>query len=54
VINAGINGELSSEGLIRLEALLDLHKPQLLLLCHGANDILQKRDLTKMADNLEA
>ena len=54
VINAGINGELSSAGLLRLENLLDTYNPQLLLLCHGANDILQKRDLDKMADNLSA
>ena len=54
VINAGINGELSAAGLLRLEQLLERHDPQLLLLCHGANDILQKRDLNKMADNLSA
>lgn len=54
VINEGINGELSAEGLLRLESLLDLHKPQLLLLCHGANDMLQKLNLSKMADNLKA
>jgi len=53
VINAGVNGELSRKGLARLEGLLELHKPQLLLLCHGANDMLQKRDLKLMADNLE-
>jgi len=53
VINAGVNGELSSDGLNRLESLLDKHHPQLLLLCHGANDMLQKRDLTLMASNLE-
>lgn len=53
VINAGVNGELSRRGLARLEALLELHKPQLLLLCHGANDMLQKRDLNIMADNLK-
>ena len=54
VINAGINGELSRAGLLRLDKLLDVHNPQLLLLCHGANDILQKHDLNKMADNLRA
>ncbi|MFT7052725.1 MAG: acyl-CoA thioesterase-1 [Psychromonas sp.] len=53
VINAGVNGELSRTGLARLEALLELHKPQLLLLCHGANDMLQKRDLKLMAGNLK-
>lgn len=54
VINAGVNGELSRDGRLRLENLLDTHKPQLLLLCHGANDILQQRDLNIMADNLRA
>ncbi len=54
VINKGINGELSSEGLLRLENLLDHYQPQLLLLCHGANDMLQKSDLDKMAENLRA
>jgi acyl-CoA thioesterase-1 len=53
VINAGISGEFSDRGLARLEALLDLHKPQLLLLCHGANDMIQKRDLALMAGNLK-
>jgi acyl-CoA thioesterase-1 len=53
VINAGVNGELSSTGLARLEKLLDRYNPQLLLLCHGANDLLQKSDLDKMADNLK-
>jgi acyl-CoA thioesterase I len=50
---AGVNGELSHKGLARLETLLELHKPQLLLLCHGANDMLQKHDLNIMADNLK-
>jgi acyl-CoA thioesterase-1 len=54
VINAGINGEVSIEGLKRLEDLLDQHQPQLLLICHGANDMLQKRNLQKMSSNLEA
>tara|TARA_R110001583_G_scaffold28426_3_gene100903 strand:- start:17735 stop:18337 length:603 start_codon:yes stop_codon:yes gene_type:complete len=54
VINEGISGELSSEGLKRLEKLLDTHNPELLLLCHGANDMLKKRNLDNMANNLEA
>ena len=54
VINEGVNGELSTAGVLRLKKLLDKYDPQLLLLCHGGNDILQKRDLNKMADNLSA
>jgi lysophospholipase L1-like esterase len=52
VINAGINGEISEHGLNRLPALLDQHSPDLLILCHGGNDILQKRDLNRMGENV--
>lgn len=54
VINEGINGELSYQGLLRLESLLDKHQPKLLLLCHGANDLLQNLQRDKMAENLRA
>jgi len=54
VINAGIPGELSVQGLARLPALLDKYQPRLLILCHGGNDILRKRDLDQMAVNLSA
>ncbi len=52
MINAGINGEISEEGLNRLPALLEQHSPDLLILCHGGNDILQKRDLNIMGENV--
>lgn len=52
VINAGISGEESTHGLKRLPALLETHRPHLLILCHGGNDILRKRDLNRMAANL--
>jgi len=53
VINAGINGELSSEGLIRLPKLLE-NKPDLVILCHGGNDILQKLPSQELKNNLLA
>jgi len=54
VINAGISGEESSEGRARLESLLDQHRPQLLILCHGGNDLLRKRPVVELESNLRA
>jgi lysophospholipase L1-like esterase len=52
VVNAGIPGELSAEGAARLPELLEREKPALLLLCHGGNDLLQKQDTGRLAENL--
>ncbi len=52
VVNAGVSGELSAQGLARLPGLLDAHRPDLLILIHGGNDILRKKSLEQAADNL--
>lgn len=54
VINAGLAGELSAEGRERLPALLDHYQPALLLLCHGGNDLLQKKPEMVTDENLRA
>ncbi|WP_020210886.1 arylesterase [Gilvimarinus chinensis] len=54
VVNRGIPGEVSAEGLARLPAVLDEIQPSLLLLCHGGNDILRSLDMTAMHNNLQA
>ena len=54
VINAGVPGELSEQGLKRLPALLEEHQPDLLILCHGGNDLLRKKDLAQMGANIRA
>lgn len=53
VVNAGISGELSTDGASRLPALLDSHKPRLLLIMHGGNDLLQNRDEQQLKSNLQ-
>jgi len=52
VINAGISGEVSASGLKRLPKLLKQHKPELVIICHGGNDILRKYDLQKTKNNI--
>jgi acyl-CoA thioesterase-1 len=52
VVNAGVPGEVSALGVQRLTELLDRERPALLILCHGANDLLRRQDQQQMADNL--
>ncbi|WP_024955407.1 GDSL-type esterase/lipase family protein [Sulfurospirillum arcachonense] len=52
VINAGVNGEMSNAGLKRLPTLLEKYKPQILIICHGGNDILRKKSLLKAKENI--
>ncbi len=61
VINAGVSGELSAEGLRRLPSLLTQHRPNLVILCHGGNDLLRstgrgsaKNNVTQMIDLIKA
>jgi lysophospholipase L1-like esterase len=54
VINAGISGELSGEGRSRLVELLDRHRPDLMILCHGGNDLLRRTGEENAAANLKA
>jgi lysophospholipase L1-like esterase len=53
VINAGIPGEISQKGLTRLPSLIAEHQPELIIICHGGNDILRKLDLSKTRSNIQ-
>ncbi len=53
VINAGINGDTSQDGLERLPTLLEDDSIKLMLLCFGGNDILQKQPLSELKANLK-
>ena len=52
VVNAGVPGETSGQGLERLPEVLDEVKPRLLILCHGGNDFLRRLDDARAAENV--
>jgi len=54
VVNAGVPGETSAEGLARLPGVIEEVQPKLLILCHGGNDFLRKMDETRAAENVRA
>jgi acyl-CoA thioesterase I len=54
VVREGIPGEVSAAGLARLPAVLDAHRPRLLVLCHGGNDFLRRMPKAEAAANLRA
>jgi lysophospholipase L1-like esterase len=54
VVSSGVPGETSAAGLARLPAALEEAKPQLVILCEGGNDFLQKLDEAQAASNLRA
>lgn len=53
VVNSGISGETSSEGLKRLPRELDRIKPDLLILIEGGNDILRNINSSVIKENLK-
>ena len=53
VVNGGLPGEISADGLQRLPGMLEELNPKLLILCHGGNDFLRKQSDTAAAANVE-
>jgi len=53
VINAGIPGEISAAGLTRLPSLLREHQPDLIIICHGGNDVLRHMNLNQTRNNIQ-
>ncbi len=54
VIRAGVPGEITAQGLARLPGVLRDRAPDLLVLIHGGNDILQRRSREDTVANLRA
>ena len=53
VINAGVSGDTSSEGLLRLPQLLEDKNIKLMILFLGANDVLQRLPMENIKTNLK-
>jgi acyl-CoA thioesterase-1 len=54
VMGAGVSGEETAQGLIRLQKVMDEVKPGLLILLEGGNDILRNKNLHNTKQNLAA
>lgn len=54
VVRAGIPGEQTAGGLQRLPGVLDEHRPRLVIVCLGGNDMLRKQAHASIESNLRA
>ena len=54
IVNEGVLGDTTAQGLARLPQLLEQHKPKLLIVALGGNDFLQQLPLAETTDNLKA
>ena len=53
IINGGVNGDTSAEGLRRLAPYLEDKSVKLMILCFGGNDIIQKQSMSSLKQNLK-
>jgi acyl-CoA thioesterase I len=54
IVNAGVPGDTSSQGLARLSNLLEEYQPQLLVVELGGNDLLHQASASEIEHNLKA
>jgi acyl-CoA thioesterase I len=54
VVRAGVPGEVTEGGLARVQEVIDEHKPKLMIVCLGGNDMLRKLSEAQTRTNLRA
>jgi len=54
VVRSGVPGEVTSQGLARLPEVIDEHRPKLMIVCLGGNDMLRKVAEAEIRSNLRA
>ncbi len=54
VIESGVPGETTEEGVMRLKEVLEKYNPSLIILCEGGNDMLRRIDDYKIKENLRS
>ena len=54
VIRAGVPGEVTAQGLQRLPEVIEEHRPKLLIVCLGGNDMLRKVNAAEIKSNLRS
>ena len=52
VVRAGVPGEITAQGLARLEQVIEAHRPALMIVCLGGNDMLRRMDEAQVRSNL--
>lgn len=52
VVREGVPGEVTAQGLARLAGALDEHRPRLVIVCLGGNDMLRKVNESEIRENL--
>jgi lysophospholipase L1-like esterase len=52
VVRSGVPGEITAQGLARIEQVIEAHRPALVIVCLGGNDMLRRVDEAQIRNNL--